>query len=49
MGITLYIQNGRDSSKLKGYSPLQNCIGLIGMKHAIAHFAYVCQDAEHRQ
>jgi len=36
----MYIQNRRDSSKLKGCSPLQYCNGLIGLKPAIAYFAY---------
>ena len=37
---TMYIQNRRDSSKIKGCSPLQNCNGLISLKPAIAYFAY---------
>ncbi len=37
---TLYIQNGRDSSKFKVYSPLQSCLGLISLNPAAAHFAY---------
>jgi len=36
----MYIQNRRDSSKFKGYSPLQNRVGLISLKSAIAYFAY---------
>ncbi len=36
----MYIQNRRNSSKFNGYSPLQNCNGLIGLKPAIAYFAY---------
>lgn len=36
----MYIQNRRDSSKFKGYSPLQLHRGLIGLKSAIAYFAY---------
>lgn len=36
----MYIQNRRDSSKFKGCSPLQNCIGLIKLKPVIAYFAY---------
>ncbi len=36
----MYIQNRRDSSKFNGCSPLQNCNGLIGLKPAIAYFAY---------
>lgn len=37
--VTMYIQNRRDSRKLKGCSPLQNCSGLISLKPAIAYFA----------
>jgi len=40
LSLTMYIQNRRDSSKFKGCSPLQNHNGLIGLKHAIANFAY---------
>ncbi|RKD85087.1 hypothetical protein BC643_4606 [Mangrovibacterium diazotrophicum] len=36
----MYIQNRRDSSNLKGCSPLQLLNGLIGLKPAIAYFAY---------
>jgi hypothetical protein len=36
----MYIQNRRNSSKFKGYSPLQLLNGLIGLKPAIAYFAY---------
>lgn len=36
----MYIQNRRNSSKFKGCSPLQNRNGLIGLKPAIAYFAY---------
>ena len=36
----MYIQNRRNSSKFEGSSPLQNCNGLIGLKPAIAYFAY---------
>jgi hypothetical protein len=36
----MYIQNRRDSSKLKGCIPLQIRNGLIGLKPAIAYFAY---------
>ncbi len=36
----MYIQNRRDSSKFKGYSPFQNCNSLISLKYAIAYFAY---------
>ena len=35
--LTRYIQNGRDSSKFKGCSPLQHRNGLISLKPAIAH------------
>jgi len=40
LSSTMYIQNRRDSSKFNGCSPLQNCNGLIGLKSAIAYFAY---------
>lgn len=46
--VTLYIQNGRNSSKFKGCSPLQNYFGLIGLKPAIAHFAYTIRCAKGR-
>ncbi len=36
----MYIQNRRDGSNFNGCSPLKNCIGLIGLKPAIAYFAY---------
>ena len=36
----MYIQNRRNSSKFKGYSPIQLLNGLIGFKPAIAYFAY---------
>ncbi len=36
----MYIQNRRGSSKFNACSPLQNRIGLIGLKPAIAYFAY---------
>ena len=36
----MYIANRRDSSKLKGDSPLQLYLGLIGLKHAIAYLPY---------
>ena len=36
----MYKNNSRNSSKFKGCSPLQNCIGLISLKPAIAYFAY---------
>ncbi len=36
----MYIQNRRDSSKIKGCIPLQLCFGLTGLKPAIAYFAY---------
>ncbi len=36
----MYIQNRRDSSNFKGCSPLQNRNDLIGLKPAIAYFAY---------
>jgi len=36
----MYIQNRRDSTKFKGYSPLQNYSDLIRLQHAIAYFAY---------
>lgn len=32
--MTMYIQNSRDITKLKGCSTLQNCIGLISLKPA---------------
>ena len=37
---TQYIQNRRDSSNLKGSSPLLLFIGLMSLKFAIAYFAY---------
>src|SRR5690606_136030 len=37
---TMYIQNRRDSLKLKGCSPLQLSCSLTGKYHAIAYFAY---------
>ena len=36
----MYIQNRQNSSKFNGCSPLQNRNGLIGLKPAIAYFAY---------
>ncbi len=36
----MYIQNRRDDRKFKGCSPLQNHNDLIGLKPAIAYFAY---------
>lgn len=36
----MYIQNRRNSSKFEVCSPLQNSNGLIGLKPAIAYFAY---------
>ena len=36
----MYIQNRRNSSKFNGFSPLQNCNGLMCLKPAIAYFAY---------
>jgi hypothetical protein len=36
----MYIQNGRNSSNLKGCSPLQVYNVLIGLKPEIAYFAY---------
>lgn len=36
----MYIKNRRDSSKFKDCSPLQNCLGLISLKPAIAYFSY---------
>ncbi len=36
----MYIQNRRGTSKFKGCNPLQNRTGLIGLKPAIAYFAY---------
>ena len=36
----MYIQNRRNSSKFKGCSPLQLFSSLIGLKPAIAYFAY---------
>lgn len=36
----MYIANRRDSSKLKGCSPLQFCNGLVRLKPAIVNFAY---------
>ena len=38
--VTRGIENCRDSSKFNVCSPLQNCNGLIGLKPAIAYFAY---------
>ena len=38
--LTMYIQNRRNSNKLKGCSPLQHRNGLISLKPAIAYFAY---------
>lgn len=37
---TMYIQNRRDSSKIKDCSPLQYLYNLIVKCHAIAYFAY---------
>ena len=39
----MYIQNRRDSSKFNGCSLLQLLNGLIGLKPAIAYFAYTCR------
>jgi hypothetical protein len=36
----MYIQNRRNSSKFKVYSPLQNGNGLISLNPSIAYFAY---------
>ena len=36
----MYIQNRRVSSNFKGCSPFQLLNGLIGLKPAIAYFAY---------
>ena len=36
----MYIQNRRDSSKFNSCSPLKLLNGLIGLKPAIAYFAY---------
>lgn len=36
----MYIQNRRDSSKIKGFSPLQLFGNLISLKPATAYFAY---------
>ena len=36
----MYIQNRRNSGKIKGYSSLQLLNGLIALKPAIAYFAY---------
>ena len=36
----MYIQNRRNGSKFNGCSPLQNCNGLIRLKHAIAYYAF---------
>ncbi len=36
----MYIQNRRSSSKFKRLSPLQNYCGFVGLKPAIAYFAY---------
>ena len=36
----MYIQNRRNGSKFKVCSPLQLLNGLIGLKPAIAYFAY---------
>ena len=36
----MYIQNRRGSSKVNGFNTLQNRIGLISLKPAIAYFAY---------
>ncbi len=38
--LTMYIANRRDSSKFKGYSPLQLYLSLIGLKPAIAYLPY---------
>ena len=37
---TMYIQNRRDSSNFRVFSPLQLLNGLISLKPAIAYFAY---------
>ena len=36
----MYIQNRRDSCKLKDCSPYKICNGLTSLKSAIAYFAY---------
>lgn len=36
----MYIQNKRNTSKSSGCSPLQLYLGLIGLRPAIAEFAY---------
>jgi len=36
----MYNNNSRDSSNLKGYSPLQFSCNLTGMKPAIGHYSY---------
>ena len=48
MCLTMYIQNRRDSIKLKGCSPFQLLNGLIGLKPAIAYFAYTQRWAQLR-
>ena len=42
----MYIQNRRNSGKFKGCSPLQLYLGLIGLKSAIAYFAYTKRYAQ---
>lgn len=42
----MYIQNRRNSSKFNGCSPLQLLNGLIGLKPAIAYFAYIYRYGE---
>ncbi len=38
---TMYIQNSSKFPDFNRDSPLQNCNGLISLKLAIAHFAYI--------
>ena len=40
VNIKLYIKNRRDSSNLKGCSPLQFYGNSIGKCHEVAYFAY---------
>ncbi len=37
---TMYKNNSRDSSKFKGYSPLQLSCNLTGKCHAVGYYSY---------
>jgi hypothetical protein len=42
---TMYKNNSRDSSKFKGFSPLQPSCNLKGKCHVVGYYSYVCREA----